>query len=683
MKASIVNFFDRNIRAKVLVTYTIAVIFVTSIFYKLVPILLNYAPGYAYIDKLHGLSYTWQFVIMILLGLLIGFVIIIFSMRGVKEIERYVNQPGRPVPENLQKMKRKLLNLPYHIYIIQIAVAAVMVTFLVLPLFVLENASLSVFFRVFLLVIIFFTLVSNITLVISQNSIRKLLLKLESDTNIDGFRLNIVVKLFLQVLPIFIIATSITSLIGYSKNIEDKGNLICDSYMEALQESFSEYRGTILTMEQIEGILYHIKPVVDQEDIRFIITPDKKIITSDQKPLGDYFQEYLWRLALKNGGYVYDVTGEIRGAVVTVAGVDGTYVAGIKFNIISDNLVIFYIIGFLFILFICSIVLYFLSKAMSDDILTVAKRMNEIASNEYISLDRRLPITSNDETSDLVIAFNKIQQLVQKNIDQIRDNQEILIQQERMASLGQLIGGIAHSLKTPISTASDAAFCIEKLAEEYDNSIDSKVVTHEDHHAIAGEIKGHVADLKETLNYINSVINMVKNHAADLDKLEDEQFPIKDLIKGINILMANELRKNDCRLEIHTNMADEDKIAGSIGNLIQVIEVLISNAIEAYPDGDGQIDLNILRLPDKIEISVQDYGMGIPKNIQDKLLNKMVTTKGSKGTGIGLYISNSTIKAKFNGSLRFLSKEGIGTKFYITLPIRKEGFNYANQEYDK
>ena len=85
--------------------------------------------------------------------------------------------------------------------------------------------------------------------------------------------------------------------------------------------------------------------------------------------------------------------------------------------------------------------------------------------------------------------------------------------------------------------------------------------------------------------------------------------------------MTNELRKNNCRLEIYTNMPDDENITGSMGNLIQVIEVMISNAIEAYPDGDGQIDLNILSFADKIEISVQDYGMGIPQNIQDKLLN--------------------------------------------------------------
>jgi signal transduction histidine kinase len=672
MKSRLFQFLRNNIMANILFTYTIAVIFVTSIFYQLVPVLLNYAPGYAYIDELHGLSYTWQFVIMLLFGLFIGFVIIILSLRGVKEFEKYLNNPGDVVPEHLLKMKRKLLNLPYQIYIIQIGVAAVLVTLLILPLFILENASLSVFFRVFILVITFFTLVSIITLVVSQNSLKRLLLRLESDTNIGGIRIPIVFKLFLQVLPIFIVAISITSLVGYSYNIEDKGNLICDGYMESLQDTFSDYRHQEWTLEQIKEQLYSIRPVNDQKDTRFIITPDHHIITSDNEPLGDYFITYLWEMSMDNGGYVYDVTEEIRGAIVNVPGIDGNYIAGIKFDIVSNNLVIFYVIGFIFILLICSIVLYFLSKAMSDDILTVAHRLNEIASNEYIGLDKRLPITSNDETSDLVIAFNKIQRLVQNHINQIGDNQEVLIQQERMASLGQLIGGIAHSLKTPISTASDATFCIANLAEEYDQSIDVDMVTKEDHHKIAEEIKEHVKDLQETLNYINSVINMVKNHSADLDKSEDEQFAIKDLIKGINILMTNELRKNSCKLDIHTNMSEEDKITGDIGNLIQVIDVLISNAIQAYATGDGQIDLYILKDKEELEIIVQDYGMGIPPNIQDKLLNRMVTTKGNKGTGIGLYISNSIIKAKFNGSLSFVTEEGKGSKFIITLPIRKE-----------
>jgi signal transduction histidine kinase len=248
----------------------------------------------------------------------------------------------------------------------------------------------------------------------------------------------------------------------------------------------------------------------------------------------------------------------------------------------------------------------------------------------------------------------------------------VLIQKERLASLGQLIGGIAHSLKTPISTASDAAVCLDNLAEEYDQSIDIDTVTREDHHSIAADMKNHIKDLIETIDYMNSIINTVKNYSADLEKPAHEEFFIKDLINSINILMSNELKKNGCKLNIYTNMSGQEVLKGDIRNLIQIVNVLISNAIQSYTSGNGQIDLSIQKIHEEVEIAVKDYGRGIPRGIQDKILNKMVTTKGGKGTGIGLYISNSIIKARFHGSMSFESEEGKGTTFRMTLPIRKE-----------
>lgn len=63
---------------------------------------------------------------------------------------------------------------------------------------------------------------------------------------------------------------------------------------------------------------------------------------------------------------------------------------------------------------------------------------------------------------------------------------------------------------------------------------------------------------------------------------------------------------------------------------------------------------------------------GIPKKVQETLFKQMVTTKGKNGTGLGLYMSYSTIKGQFNGDLSFVSKDGEGTTFYITLPLDNE-----------
>ena len=108
---------------------------------------------------------------------------------------------------------------------------------------------------------------------------------------------------------------------------------------------------------------------------------------------------------------------------------------------------------------------------------------------------------------------------------------------------------------------------------------------------------------------------------------------------------------------------------GNINSLVQVINNLISNAIQAYNGKPNQtIDLIIDEKDNNIIISVIDYGSGIPKEIQDKLFTQMITTKGQNGTGLGLFMSYSTIKGHFKGDITFSSEIGKGTRFNIILP---------------
>jgi signal transduction histidine kinase len=96
---------------------------------------------------------------------------------------------------------------------------------------------------------------------------------------------------------------------------------------------------------------------------------------------------------------------------------------------------------------------------------------------------------------------------------------------------------------------------------------------------------------------------------------------------------------------------------------------LISNSIESYDGKPGKIDLMLDKKDKKLEIIVRDYGSGIPEKVKNKLLKEMITTKGAKGTGIGLYMSYSTIKGKFGGTMSIESTEGKGTTITISIPI--------------
>jgi signal transduction histidine kinase len=118
------------------------------------------------------------------------------------------------------------------------------------------------------------------------------------------------------------------------------------------------------------------------------------------------------------------------------------------------------------------------------------------------------------------------------------------------------------------------------------------------------------------------------------------------------------------------------EIKGEVNNLVQVFDNIIINAMQSYDGQMGTIDLNVVRSGDNVEFTFRDYGKGIPKQVAEKLFKEMITTKGKNGTGLGLYMSYSTIKGRFGGNMSFTSREGGGTTFFISIPC----IRYGNQE---
>ena len=281
-----------------------------------------------------------------------------------------------------------------------------------------------------------------------------------------------------------------------------------------------------------------------------------------------------------------------------------------------------------------------------------------------------LPITSNDEIALLTDSFNKIQQTSKNNIDRIKSTQSRLVEQERLASLGQMIGGIAHNLKTPIMSISGIAEGLHDLTVELDNSIGNPVVTNEDFHEIAKDYFNWIEKIKEYTEYMSDIITAVKGQTVTLVNDMESSFTISELLKRVNILMKHELKNAIIYLNITVNMDENTVIMGDVNSLVQIINNIISNSIQAYEGKPEQtIELNVATDGNNAIISITDHASGIPKKIKNKLFKEMVTTKGKNGTGLGLYMSYSTIKAHFNGDMTFESEEGQGTTFTITIPI--------------
>lgn len=270
----------------------------------------------------------------------------------------------------------------------------------------------------------------------------------------------------------------------------------------------------------------------------------------------------------------------------------------------------------------------------------------------------------------ILILFKDITQHKQ-DIQTIQNNQDMLMEKERLASLGQLIGGISHNLKTPIMSISGAAEGLTDLINEYDASIGDPEVTNDDHHAIANDMREWITKIHSYTAYMSDIITAVKGQAVNLSENENNAFTVDELFKRVNILMKHEISNASLTLAIDVQVPSATTLVGDINSLVQVINNLITNAIQSYNGRKGE-EIKVLaqKLDNNLIISVIDHGCGMTKEVQDKLFNTMITTKGKNGTGLGMFMSYSTIKGHFNGDITFETEVNKGTTFNVILPLQ-------------
>ncbi len=258
-----------------------------------------------------------------------------------------------------------------------------------------------------------------------------------------------------------------------------------------------------------------------------------------------------------------------------------------------------------------------------------------------------------------------------EDVKKIKNNQEILMERERLAGLGQLIGGIAHNLKTPIMSIAGATQGLEDLIKEFEVSIDDPDVNSQDYHDIANDMKEWIPKIRTYLEYMADIITTVKGQAVtSLSTESSESFTVAELVKRVDILMKHELKNAYIELEVLMNVEENQLIEGNVNVLVQVINNMITNSIQAYNGtGSEKIQLKITKDNENVVFSVIDHAGGLSKKVQKCIFKEMVTTKGKNGTGLGLYMSYSNIRAHFGGDITYKTEKGVGTTFNVIIPI--------------
>ena len=299
------------------------------------------------------------------------------------------------------------------------------------------------------------------------------------------------------------------------------------------------------------------------------------------------------------------------------------------------------------------------------------------------------PLVVKDEIGGFIAIYKDVTKL-RESMKKLQDSQVTLMEQERLASLGQMLGGLAHNLKTPIMSIAGSAAALNNLVAEASVSIDDPEVTVEDFNEIHGEMQDWLQKVRDACSYMSDIITAVKGQAGSMDLAEFVDFSIEDTIKRVSLLLRHELIGGKCKLVTRILIPEVDKrdilIHGDINNLVQVINNMVSNAVYAQKaDGKHEIEISVDSDNDYLYIRVKDWGEGIKPEIKARLFRQMVTNKGNKGTGLGVYISYAVIRGKFGGDIELTDNPEGGSIFSIKIPlenahIKKKG-NYLSNYY--
>lgn len=666
--------------SKIIGFYLVVCILIIGIFYMILPSILNYPPdslNNEFQKEVDGLTYTQQFVIIVGITSLMT-----YSMLFVKlnSINKYIKKLKTEKEDGIKialKIKQMCLQTPFVVFLIQTLTVGI-----ILPLsMILKGTELIVALRISLAFIIFFLLGNSLSYILAKNEFKKILaLMYKNNPNLiviekNTGTLNLHFKplhnvMLLELLPLILVALIFTIMVSYSTNAKIVGDMYYDHYIVALQHKFKDKQ--YQNIEEIKQELNTLELLKEEDDVRFVLSSNGEYTTlNSEKDLNEFFVKYTIEKSQQQNGRTYDYYCiDVQGTVIPITTTNGdTYYVGIQYPTSSMQLLYVLIGSFIVLFVLITICLIYIIRMLVKDIKRVTDNLNEIAQGK--NLNEKLPILTNDEIAQLSNAFNDIQEMTNEYIEEIHNNQEVLIESDRLASLGQLIGGIAHNLKTPIMSISGNLQGLQDLVTEYNLSIGDNEVNDEDHKEIAQEMQELIEKTKIHLSYMSDIITVVKGQAVQTTEMQI--FSPLDVMGRIDILMKHNLKK--ALIELKVDIEEQAKTAylkGDINGLVQVIDNIIQNAIYAYNGKPNEvIDMKISKQDNSVVFKISDYGCGMPKKVQEKLFKEMITTRGKNGTGLGLYMSYSMVKGNFKGDMYFETKENEGTTFYIKIPINE------------
>ena len=304
----------------------------------------------------------------------------------------------------------------------------------------------------------------------------------------------------------------------------------------------------------------------------------------------------------------------------------------------------FLFMSFWGILLIAIAVGHFVSKKILNSLREIEKVALSISNGNFSKIE---DIKSNDEFGSVIKAINYMS-------EQLQTREEVILQSRKLASLGILTAGVAHELVNPLNNISMIS---QNFVELYDQ------LNNESRIGLMNKVADETKRIEEI---VKNLLDFSKPKGASLKEAD-----VNETIRRSLKFMQNTLHISNIETKLALN-SDIPHVFIDENQIQQVLVNLILNAVQAMsPGGRLFIETKSTSEKDTVEIDVSDTGKGIPKEFLPYIFDPFFSTKGVRGTGLGMWVSYGIIK-NHKGNIKVDSTVGVGTTVTIELPAYKK-----------
>ncbi|MBD57176.1 HAMP domain-containing protein [Pseudoalteromonas sp. MEBiC 03607] len=320
-------------------------------------------------------------------------------------------------------------------------------------------------------------------------------------------------------------------------------------------------------------------------------------------------------------------------------------------------------------------------KTNVDEINQLANSLNIMLARTQKQIERhendkqeikQLNQSLEEKVNQRTIALREANQELLNTLERMHQYQNQIVENEKMASLGQMVAGVAHEVNTPIGLGITGSTLLRDKLAEINSLFEQKTLT-------SSHLKRFIDDgienldlIYRNLNRAAELVSSFKKVAVNQDVEMSTKINLHDLLSDVIMSMRSEIQYRNPKIIINCN--SNFSIETKSGPLQQVLQQLLSNSvIHGFTDDIGnEVRFDVERNESSLIIDYYDNGIGVDKSIKKRIFDPFVTTKrGEGGSGLGMHLVYNLVTQALGGTIVYDELNQEGVHFIITLPLHE------------